>query len=258
MVPAPLLSASERRAEQRPVVAVWSVPRSASTAFERMVTQRGDLEVFSEPFSAAYYDGPEAGSPRFGCTDPEATYAAVRTDLLDAAAVRPVFVKDMAYQVLPAMDDGLINACRHTILVRDPAWSLPSLARQWPDFTTEEAGFAAAHELHDTLVGAGCQVTVLDAADLRRNPAATVELWCSRLGLSFRAEALNWTPGMRTEWRRWDEWHATTSSSTGFMPTPEGSPPPVTGSLRDAIAAARPHYEALRAHALTPPEELPS
>ncbi|MFM8302918.1 MAG: hypothetical protein ACKOA9_01265 [Actinomycetota bacterium] len=237
-----------------PIRAVWAVPRSVSTAFERMVAERGDLEVLSEPFSVAYYDGPEARSSRYPCTAPEATFAAVRRRVLEAGTTAAVFCKDMAYHVLPALDDALMRACHHTVLIRDPAWSLPSLAAQWPDFTTDEAGFAAAHALHDRLREAGCDVVVLDAADLCRDPEEMVAQWCARAGLPVRPESLRWSSGMRPEWTRWQEWHATTAASTGFLAAPE--PPPVSSDrrMRDAITAARAHYGALAAHALRPKE----
>src|SRR3712207_7439034 len=38
-------------------IALWAVPRSLSTAFERVFVERDDLEVLHEPFSAAYYYG---------------------------------------------------------------------------------------------------------------------------------------------------------------------------------------------------------
>ena len=38
-------------------VALWAVPRSISTAFERVFVERDDFEVLHEPFSAAYYYG---------------------------------------------------------------------------------------------------------------------------------------------------------------------------------------------------------
>jgi hypothetical protein len=34
-------------------VALWSVPRSISTAFERVFVERDDFEVLHEPFSDA-------------------------------------------------------------------------------------------------------------------------------------------------------------------------------------------------------------
>src|SRR5919108_185331 len=38
-------------------IALWAVPRSLSTAFERVFVERDDLEVLHEPFSASYYYG---------------------------------------------------------------------------------------------------------------------------------------------------------------------------------------------------------
>jgi hypothetical protein len=38
-------------------IALWAVPRSISTAFERVFVEREDSEVFHEPFSASYYHG---------------------------------------------------------------------------------------------------------------------------------------------------------------------------------------------------------
>jgi hypothetical protein len=233
-------------------MAMWAVPRSASTAFEQMVAQRGDLAVMSEPFSAAYYDGPEALSQRFDCSDPEATFSSVRQLVLDRAAAEPVFVKDMACHVLPALDDTLINACTHTLLVRDPAWSLPSMARQWPDFTADEAGFEPLAEVAARLDESGADVVVVDTADLRRDPDALVEAWCEAVGLDFDPGALQWDEGMAAGWERWQQWHATTATSTGFLP-PEAEPPTVDDPrLITAIERARPIYDELAARRLRP------
>lgn len=229
----------------------WAVPRSASTAFERMAAQRGDLEVDSEPFARAYYDGPDARSARFGTTRPDATFAAVRTAVLARATHDDCFVKDMAYQVLPALTEELAHAGPHTILVRDPAESLVSLARRWPDFTEDEAGFTAATALVARLDAFGVPVHVVDSDDLRRQPAGTVAAWCRAVGLPFLAEALEWEPGMRADWERWSEWHTETATSRGFV-APPSDPAPVPAALRPAVDAATPHYLALRGRRLEP------
>jgi sulfotransferase family protein len=39
--------------EKKPV-ALWAVPRSMSTAFERVFVERDDFEGIHEPFSASY------------------------------------------------------------------------------------------------------------------------------------------------------------------------------------------------------------
>ena len=42
------------------------MPRSLSTAFERVFVERDDFAGLHEPFSAAYYYGPDRLSDRFG------------------------------------------------------------------------------------------------------------------------------------------------------------------------------------------------
>jgi hypothetical protein len=49
-------------------VALWAVPRSVSTALERVFVERGDFKVFHEPFSVSYYYSPERRSDRFAET----------------------------------------------------------------------------------------------------------------------------------------------------------------------------------------------
>ena len=230
--------------------ALWAVPRSASTAFERMIAERGDLDVVSEPFSAAFYDGPDARSDRFGCTAPDATFASVRSSLLERAAARAVFVKDMAYQALPAADAGLLDGVSHTFLVRDPAWSIPSLAARWPDFTEVETGFGAVVELLDRVDARGHDAVVIDSDDLRRRPEAVAAAWCDRVGLPQEAAALSWEPGMREGWDRWSEWHGSTAASSGFRPPDEHPPLVDDPRVLAAIDAARPLYEALVARRL--------
>jgi hypothetical protein len=45
------------------------VPRSVSTALERVFVERGDFKVFHEPFSVSYYYSPERRSDRFAGTE---------------------------------------------------------------------------------------------------------------------------------------------------------------------------------------------
>ena len=52
---------------------LWTVPRSVSTSFERMMSERGDHTVLDEPFSRSYYFGPDRRSPRFTETLPQSS-----------------------------------------------------------------------------------------------------------------------------------------------------------------------------------------
>lgn len=55
-------------------VALWAVPRSVSTALERVFVERGDFKVFHEPFSVSYYYSPERRSERFASTETKQEY----------------------------------------------------------------------------------------------------------------------------------------------------------------------------------------
>src|SRR5919205_3458595 len=79
-------------------VALWAVPRSISTAFERVFVERDDFEVLHEPFSASYYYGVDRLSDRFAEVEPKAEYGyeKVAEDVLRPRGER-VFLKDMAY-----------------------------------------------------------------------------------------------------------------------------------------------------------------
>jgi Sulfotransferase domain len=226
------------------------VPRAASTAFERMVIERGDHRVFDEPFSEHYYFGPRKVSSRFAEVRPHADPAAILEGLEQAARSGPVFVKDMAYHVAGVASPAFAGRFTNTFLIRDPARSLPSLARMWPDFTDEEAGFAAVADLVAHAEAAGQEPVVVDSDDLCRDPGGVVAAWCRRVGLTFVPEALSWAPGMQPEWRLWPDWYTATSRSTGFLP-PAPEHPVLEGErVRAAYERCRPLYEALRARRL--------
>jgi hypothetical protein len=234
------------------LLVLWATPRTVSTAFERMMIERGDHHVVDEPFSVPYYVGPSQRSDRFavepGVADPEHVVA----ELLAAAERAPVFVKDMAYHAEPWVDADFLGLATNTFLVRDPAWALPSLARKWPDFTDDEAGYAAQGRLFDHASVLG-DVVVIDSDDLRADPAGMIAAWCARIGVPFLPESLTWDPGMQDEWIRWRDWYEATADSTGFAPPSDDPPPPVTDArVREALAAARPIYEHLHARRLRP------
>lgn len=233
-------------------IALWATPRTISTAFDRMVRERDDHRVFTEPFSVAYYDGPEQCSTRYPVTEPEATFDAVLSDVVDAGHEGPVFVKDMAYHLGPRLEPETLESFTNTFLVRDPARSLPSIARIWPDFTTDEAGYEAQREAFDMVQDLTGEVPpVIEATDLQSDPDRVVAAWCDRVGIDHRPDALSWEPGLPEDWARWAEWFDGAASSTGFQPPAAGDEEaPVPPKLAEAVAEARHHYEHLRTHAL--------
>ena len=234
-------------------LALWATPRTVSTAFERMMIERGDHVVLDEPWSRAYYFGPERRSGRYPLTFPESTYSNVRAGVLAAGRSQRLFVKDMAYHAAPELTDDDLAAMTHTFLIREPRAALTSLHAEWPDFTDDETGYAAQRELFDRVIEVtGSVPAVIDSDVLRSDPARIISLWCHRVGIEYRPASLHWEPGMRAEWQLWRDWYTNAAASTGFAPpTP---PADRADDLPERVEALLPRadreLEPLRQHIL--------
>ncbi|NQY55832.1 MAG: sulfotransferase family protein [Ilumatobacteraceae bacterium] len=233
------------------VLALWATPRTVSTAFERMMIERGDHLVLDEPWSRVYYLGPQRRSARYPLTFPESTYEAVEAGVLELGREQPVFVKDMAYHAAPGITDAALTSMRHTFLIRDPRAALASLHRQWPDFTDDEAGYRAQRHLFERVAELqGTPPAVIDSDVLRADPAGVVAEWCRRIGIEHRPESLTWSSGMRAEWPLWHDWYENAARSTGFAPLTDTPRPALEPAMERAVSAATAHFDALRGQAI--------
>ncbi len=228
-------------------VALWAVPRSISTAFERVFVERGDFEVFHEPFSASYYYSTERRSDRFASEEPrpEYRYDKVLAEIL-APGEKPVFFKDMAYHVTGFVTPELITRFRNTFIIREPRAVLASFSKLWPDFTFEEAGFEELHRLFEYTVELGQEPVVVDAADLSEDPEAIVAAYCERIGVPFIPDALTWEPREVPEWEMWDEWHEDAQQSTGIGKLSREEVE-LSDDLEEISRRCLPYYEAMYA-----------
>jgi hypothetical protein len=235
-------------------LALWSTPRSASTAFDRMMRARGDHRVFTEPFSTAYYDGPDRRSDRFDLLDGQGagpTFPSVWDYVMNAAGREPVFIKELAHHLGPYLEAEALAHFRSSFLIRDPVLAVPSMLAIWPDATDEELSYGAQHTAFDLVVASGAEPVVLDATDLCRDPARLVERWCTAVGVPFVPGALTWEPGLPNGWERWADWSGTAVASRGFIPPDEKEPPTPSAVVAERIELCREHYEALRPYRLT-------
>ncbi|MFG1914990.1 hypothetical protein [Micromonospora sp. NPDC048898] len=240
-----------------PVLALWSAPRCRSTAFLRMMTERGDHAVVHEPFSRVVDFGEVAVGDRLAHSEQD-VLAALRA----MAAQGPVFFKDTTDFHYPALlsDEEFLATAAHTFIVRDPAEAIASHHALNPQLTRDEIGFARLHEIFAAVRAAtGRTPIVIESGDLLRRPAETVRAYCAAVGIPFIADALSWEPGMRPEWRSTSRWHRSTSRTAGFT---AGGSNRDAGSRVEAVAADpvlrayrdyhQPFYEKLRAFAVRP------
>ncbi len=242
------------------ILALWAVPRSTSTAFEWMMRMRGDMACFHEPFGEAWYQGDEPLWPRLtedSVRTPGLTYDSVWRTLKDEAAKGAVFSKDFPHYILHIATEEFLSHFTHSFLIRDPAKTITSMYKHWPDFHEDEVGFAEQRQLFDRLTDLhGAPPPVIDSDDLLEDPHGMTEAYCAAVGIPFLPEALSWEPGARDEVSWWDggSFHENLRNSDGLKPqvrrhidiadAPE--------RVREVHERARPHYEHLYAHRLRP------
>ena len=236
-------------------LAVWSGPRTLSTAFLRAWGQRPDTAATDEPLYAHYLTATGLDHPGRA-----AVLAAQATDWRDVAAEltgpvpggRAIWVqKHMAHHLTPDVGRGWLDALAPVFLVRDPARMLLSFDRVIPDPEPADTGLPQQAELFDRAAQrAGEAPPVVDTDALLADAGATLRALCARLGVPFLDAMLRWPPGPRPWDGAWaPHWYGSVERSTGFGP-PRTDAPELPARLRATHDAVRPLYDHLAAHAL--------
>ena len=160
----------------------------------------------------------------------------------------------MAYHAAPGISDDALRAMTHSFLIRDPFAALSSLHRRWPDFTDDEAGYAAQRKVFDRVVAVtGSVPAVIDSDALVAEPDRVVAEWCDRIGIDHRPESLRWSAGMRPEWQLWRDWYENAAASNGFSVFSSSRRRPAVDPperVRSLVAAAEHAVAPLRVHAI--------
>ncbi len=203
------------------ILTLWAVPRSASTAFERMMRERGDHSVHDEPFGLSFYYSEERrDTTRYPDAelDSQNNFDAILDKLKKEREKQPVFFKDMSYQAMPAVNEEFLSHFESSFLIRHPEKMLPSLFKHWPDFTLEETGYAELYQIFETVKEMTGKVpAVIDSDDLIQKPEATVKAYCQAVDILFIEDSLKWKSEVQPEINQWEGgWHDYTQSSQGF------------------------------------------
>ncbi|MCV2865054.1 sulfotransferase [Defluviimonas sp. WL0075] len=205
-----------------PIIALWSHPRSMSTAMERIMRERGDLDCLHEPFMYDYYVHRQVRTmPHFEVqADHPTSYGAIRDMILERAERAPVFFKDMSYYVYPQIlkDRAFAERLTDVFLVRDPVASIPSYFRLDPGLTLEEVGLEAQARHFDALVAAGKSPPVIVAEDVRADAEGVIGALWARIGLAPCPAAFDWQRETPKDWAQVGGWHGEVSRSSGIRP----------------------------------------
>jgi len=204
------------------IIALWTHPRSISTAMERVMMERGDLKVLHEPFSLIYYVTEQKADVPYVHDDPDQphTYPEAKDYICGAAGKDTVFFKDMCYHCFEHVigDDDFLGVMTNTFLIREPIKTIGSHYNINPDVTTDEIGYEQQFKVFEKVEAlTGRTPIVIDADDLEDDPEGTVAAYSKALGIPHLPESLTWGVRHIEEWETWKEWHADAARSTGIQ-----------------------------------------
>lgn len=198
-----------------PILILWSAIRSRSTAFFRMVIERGDFIPLHEPFSFL---------AEFGYVDVNGSRVLSEPQLIERLRVLgrsgPVFIKDTTDERYPGVLADrrfLAEDAVHTFLIRHPRDTIASFHAISPAASCHKIGFEALFELFSEVARAtGREPVVLDSDDLVSRPAAAVKAYCAHVGIEFMPQALTWERLKIEKWAPSGRWHTALEASTGL------------------------------------------
>jgi hypothetical protein len=234
-------------------IAMWSGPRTLSTAMMRAWENRPDTVVVDEPLYAYYLaatgldhpgrDEVIASQP----TDWRTVVTRLTTgELPDGATI--AYQKHMTHHVLPEVSLAAFAGLRHAFLLRDPRQLLASYARVRTEPTLADLGITQQLALFRRFGG-----PVVDSGDLLRDPEGVLRALCAALHVPFDPAMLSWPAGPRASDGVWaPHWYASVEASTGFGPhrEPVVELPAHLAALADECRAA---YDEMAGHRLAAP-----
>lgn len=236
-------------------IAMWSGPRNISTAMMRSFENRADCRVVDEPFYAAYLAQTGLDHPmREAVLASQPLDWRAVVDGLDALNGAVVYEKHMAHHMLAGFGLDWAANRANAFLIRDPAEVLASYTVKRAEVTLEDIGVVQQRELFDREADRlGRAPPVVRGADVLADPRGMLSALCGALGLPFDAAMLSWPAGRRPSDGVWaPAWYDAVERSTGFEAPREKPAPQLSDDLRRIAEQARPHYEALAAHRLSP------
>jgi hypothetical protein len=198
-------------------IAMWSGPRTVSTALMRSWENRPDTVVADEPLYAFYLGRTGLDHPGRTAviasqpTDWRVVLAQLTSAPLPGGTVIS-YAKHMTHHLLPEVDRAALAPLRHAHLIRDPRELLASYARVRTEPTLADLGIGQQAEIFETFGG-----PVVDSRDLLADPEGILRALCRALNVPFDARMLSWPAGPRDSDGVWAPyWYDSVHASTGF------------------------------------------
>ncbi|RHN80744.1 putative branched-chain-amino-acid transaminase [Medicago truncatula] len=232
------------------VIHSWSAPRSLSTSLMYSFSQRDDIDVLDEPLYSHFlrvsgFDRPYRDQL---LSNMESDGNKVVKDLIYGSGNKKFrFCKHISKQRVLGLPEDLVKKGKHFILIRNPLDILPSFDKVVPP-SFFELGLAELVSIYNELCENGKRPPVIDAAELQKDPEATIRGLCDDLEIPFQPAMLSWEAGPKPIdglWAPW--WYNGVHKSTGFKEQRKDTEP-FPFSLYDLLEQSLPLYNMLRRH----------
>ena len=234
-------------------IAMWSGPRNLSTALMYSFANRADMEAVDEPFYASYlvetgFDHPMREEV---IASQSADPSQVIEGLMSDEGVKHHYQKHMTQHMLASVSRDWMKDVTNVFLIRHPARVLASWSNKHDQLSLSDIGFVQQLDLFEHVQNLGKSAVVIDSADIRANPEASLRALCAAIGLDWDPAMLAWEQGPKPYDGVWAaHWYDAVHRSTGFAGA-EGELPELNGELRALNEKALPIYERLAAHKLS-------
>ena len=203
-------------------IAMWSGPRSISSALMRSFENREDTWVIDEPFYGYYLKVSGAQHP--GCKeviesmdcDWRQVVELLTKNRKDSLTIN--YQKHMTHHLFPEVQKDWLLRLKNCFLIREPVSVLASYARVRPHFTYEELGIQQQYDLfHLCAKLFGEFPPVIDANRFLADPDGMLRKVCQRLNIRFSSKMLKWPSGPRNSDGIWAKyWYDDLNKSTCF------------------------------------------
>ncbi len=211
------------------IIAMWSGPRSLSTAMMRSFGSRADCGVMDEPFFAPFLK--VTGKDHPGRRETLERHESDPQKVADMCASLPKnkaysFQKHMPHHMLPDFSMDWAKDAKHFFLIREPSRVIASYVKGRASFDVDDLGFAPQRHLFDMLTEIqGARPPVIESLDILRAPEMALSVLCEAIDIPFDPAMLSWEAGMRPQDGAWAPyWYESVINSTGFAPPPTSQP----------------------------------
>ena len=206
-------------------IAMWSGPRSLSTAMMRSFENRNDTYVIDEPFYAHFLDQTKLNHPgRDSVIQSQSTNWDEIVKLClgkSPQSDKAVFYqKQMAHHNFQGFDISWIKKVKNCLLIRDPLYVIASYNKKFPLHDERQLGYLQQKKIMNFLKKVnGEYPIIIDAYDILNEPRSMLRILCNSLGIRFSEKMLSWPKGKRSSDGVWAPfWYGQVERTTTFVP----------------------------------------